>query len=224
MKSRLVLTCLVALLAALSAPRSEAARGIRTDGNMNCNGPPASAIPNLKLGTGDTANPGVGALPVWACNDTDPTTPFSGLPFDSTTSVLYAWTPIGDDPTLDNPLSSYNGSLGGDGIVAMVDVFNLTGTYLNDTEVDFDYDSEAGSCSGSSSSTCCPASAASLTWAGETYHFSSPCTTPLLFFNSDGKKIPAPVPEPDTLMLMCVAGVPLLLWAWRRKRLSRAQG
>jgi len=200
----------IVLIPALAASPSHAtSRGIRVDGSMVCNGTAPSAGPTLSLGAGNSANVGVGALPVWSCGDSDGTDFVAGgYSFDTSTSVLYTWTPVGDNP-VGQELSSYFGADNTD-IVAMLDVFNLTGPDRGDTEVQLDYNVPTGGN--------CPASSASLSWAGKSYTFSSPCDAPILYFNSSGNEISTPVPEADTLALMGLAGIPLLFFVSRRRK------
>jgi hypothetical protein len=215
MRLGLLLAFAFGLVTVISAPRSHAAgRGIRVDETMECSSQ-LSTGPTIALGMGNTADSGVASdLPAWICSDstgTDPTaTPFS---FDPTTSLLYTWTPPGDDPT-GQSLSGYYGADNND-IVAMAEVFNLTGAYLGDTEVLFNYNAD--------SYPPCPASSGSLTWSGTSYSFNDPCDVQPFFFNSSGNQIPAPsVPEPDTLALMSLTLLPVLFWARRRERSSRS--
>jgi hypothetical protein len=201
----------VALTAALAtSPSHASSRGIRVDETIVCTA--AASLP-LDLGTGNSADVGLGgsALSVWSCGDSNATDFVAGgYSFNTSTSVLYTWTPTSDPSPVGQQLSTYFGADNTD-IVAMLDVFNLTGPDLGDTEVQLDYNQPTG--------TACPASSASLTWAGKTYTFNSPCNAPILYFNKSGNQISSPVPEPDTLMLMGLAALPMLLfWSRRRKR------
>jgi hypothetical protein len=254
MKFRILTVAALALAAGLMAPASFA-KGIAVDGSIFC--PSTSLVSSsagpINLGSGNSANPGVTGLGLWACNDTLPgdTEPNSFFTFDNATTRFNTWI----DPSAQSvsvvesqPLSNLSG------LISQVNVYLLTGLQPGysgnltdvdgDYEVQFNYDNYGGSP--------CPASHASLGWGGGTWTFTGSggvglcdlnSTNDFLFsstgsllgyLNTSGSLVagappgwvPGTVatPEPATLALWPAAALLMLLALRRRPALLTIRG
>lgn len=174
MKLRTFLASIAAAAAALTV-QTVHARSIPVDANITCSSAYSQASDgSISLGGSNSANIGfapISTLPVYLCNDSlDSDTSFP-LPFTAASSPLYTW--------IDSTQSSSTTVLGGppnnefsflSGLTAQVAVLSLSGSYLGDTEVQFNYDLD-------SSSNCPPTFAPTLTWGGQTYTFTGAAGT-----------------------------------------------
>ena len=174
MKSRVLRhSAMLGLLAVLFASGSFA-KGIAVDDSIFCPSTSfvsASAGP-INLGGGNSANPGVTGLGLYACSDTLPgdTQPNAFFTFDNGTTRFNTWIdPAAQSQSVveSQPLSNLSG------LISQVDVYLLTGlqpgysgnltNVTGDYELQFNYDNYGGGP--------CPASHASLTWGGGTWSF-----------------------------------------------------
>jgi hypothetical protein len=255
MKFRILTLVALGVLTALIAP-SGFAKGIAVDGNIYC--PSTSLLSSsagpISLGGSNSADPGVTGLPVWACADTlaGDTGAIEFFTFNSSTSLFNTWIdPSAQSTTVveSQPLSNLSG------LISQVGVYQLTGLQpgysgnltgvTGDYEVQFNYDNYGGSP--------CPASHASLSWAGGKWTFTGAggvglcdlSSTNDFLFNSSGsllgylntsgslvaglppgwvKGSPISTPEPDTLALGAAAALLMLLARSRSRQLTRGLG